>query len=58
MLLPFRVNVPLLSLKEFRSPPDKPTGDISIETSMHDGDRAVDPVQRHFPSIHIPFLLQ
>lgn len=58
MLFPFRVNVPLLSLKEFRSPPVKPTGEMKIETSMHEGVKAVDPVQRHLPSTQTPFLLQ
>lgn len=58
MVPPFMVKVLLLSLKEFRRPPVRPTGAISIDISMHYDVKAVDPVQRHFPSTHIPFLLQ
>jgi hypothetical protein len=42
----------------FRSPPVVPTGAKNIEMSTQLGEKAVAPVQRHFPSMHAPFLLQ
>lgn len=42
----------------FNRPPVVPTGAKNIEISTQLFVSYVDPVQRHFPFIHAPFLLQ
>lgn len=53
-----KLNSVFLEARFVNNPPKAPTGATKIDTSMHDGDVVVEPVQRHFPSMHAPFLLQ